>query len=99
MAKLCLGPYDLPGAPVADAVHAGAGVAWGSTVGRRFMVHESYCSLKDLVVDAENVSYSQYFLKLFDMYLGGNVIHYLIIDNSVFSTLSAGSQPASSYLM
>lgn len=29
MVKLCPGPSDLPGAPVADAVHAGGVVALG----------------------------------------------------------------------
>ena len=99
MAKLCLGPYDLPGAPVADAVHAGAVVAWGSREkihGTRVVLFIERlggwcreCELQPIL----------YFLKLFDMYLGGKVTHYLIIDNSVFSTLSAGSLPASSYLM
>ena len=58
MVKLCPGPSDLPGAPVADAVHAGAVVAWGF----REKIHGTRVVL---LVDAEERA------ACIDMYSGG----------------------------
>ena len=79
MVKLCPGPSDLPGAPVADAVHAGAVVAWGF----REKIHGTRVDLASWCISD---------MQLFDMWKRVDDLIIFIMETIQYSVLlSAGS--------